>query len=108
MLLEGHDWEWSGGWVMVGKGSGVKRVMAGSRNGCVEYWLFRMREYSTNPWVVKSLGAAQEDEPEASDCTWAVLVAWALEAADFGQSLATCLAVPQKRQGLFSKWCCLS
>ena len=92
----------------VGKGSGVKRVMAGSRNGCVEYWLFRTREYGANPRVVQSLGAAQEDEPEASDCPSAVLAAWALEATDFGQSLVTCPAAPQKRQRLFSKRHCLS
>jgi len=38
------------------------------------------------------------------------LDAWALEEAkvDFGQSLAMCPEVPQKRQCLLSRWCCHS
>src|SRR5882724_5764646 len=42
------------------------------------------------------------------DCS--VFDALALEEAevDFGQSLATCLEVPQKRQSLLSRRCCLS
>src|SRR5882724_2071583 len=47
---------------------------------------------------------------EDMDLSWSVLDAWALEEAevDFGQSLATCPEVPQKKQSLLSRWCCLS
>src|SRR5882724_7890748 len=42
------------------------------------------------------------------DCS--VFDTLALEEAevDFGQSLETCPEVPQKRQSLLSRWCCLS
>jgi len=48
--------------------------------------------------------------PEDADLSWSVLDAWALEEAkvDFGQSLATCPEVPQKRQSLLSRQHCLS
>ena len=44
------------------------------------------------------------------DLSCSVLDAWALEEAevDFGQSLATCLEVPQKRHSLLSRRRCRS
>ena len=48
-----------------------------------------------------------ESVPEDADLSCSDLDAWALAEAelDFGQSLATCPAVPQKRQSLLSRRC---
>ena len=47
---------------------------------------------------------------EDADLSCSVLDAWALEEAevDFGQSLATCPEVSQKRHSLLSRWRCRS
>jgi len=51
-----------------------------------------------------------ESKLEDVDLSWSVLDTWALEEAkvDFGQSLATCPEVPQKRQSLLSRQHCHS
>src|SRR5882724_5393052 len=62
---------------------------------------------------MQSLKTAQsffKSVPEDMDLSWSVLDAQALEEAkvDFGQSLARCPEVPQKRQSLLSRQCCFS
>ena len=63
-----------------------------------------------NPRVMQSLEDSSvffKSMLEDTDLSWSVLDTQALEEAevDFGQSLETCPAVPQKRQSLFSRWC---
>src|SRR5882724_8444055 len=62
---------------------------------------------------MQSLKTAQsffKSVPEDMDLSWSVFDALALEKAkvDFGQSLAMCPEVPQKRQSLLSRRRCLS
>ena len=69
-----------------------------------------MREFNAILGLCRVLRTAQsffESVLENADLSLSDLDTWALEEAklDFGQSLATCPVVPQKRQNLFSRWC---
>src|SRR5882724_10010906 len=72
-----------------------------------------MREFNA---ILRSCGVSRtaqsffESEPVDADLSWPVFDALALEEAkvDFGQSLATCPEVPQKRQSLLSRQHCLT
>src|SRR5882724_4045649 len=72
-----------------------------------------MREFNTilgSCGVLRTAQSFFESELVDADFSWSVFDTLALEEAkvDFGQSLAMSLEVPQKRQSLLSRWCCLS